>query len=177
MSDLLLCRIDPDLLYPPFLARLRAMLAELQTVKGLEFWAISGYRTPAEQMRLWTQGRTRTGKIVTNARALESAHNYGIAVDFVKDGFIDRAGLQPDWRAESYEPLDVACDLHDLEWGGRWTKFPDRPHVQWPGYVTAADMAPLAKLWAGTPGVEVDRLKAIWQYLDKHQPGASDGRA
>ena len=169
MSDLLLCRIDPDLIYPPFLAKARAMMAELQA-DGKEFWAISGFRTAGEQMKLWTQGRTRPGKIVTNAKALESAHNFGIALDFVRDGFIDRAGLQPDWRADSYEPLGPAAKAQGLVWGGTWNGFPDRPHVQWPGYVTARDMKPLADIWGGkqTLTCEVDRLRKVWEYLDTH---------
>jgi peptidoglycan L-alanyl-D-glutamate endopeptidase CwlK len=168
MSELLLCRIEPDFIYPPFLARATEMLHELQVDRKVEFWAISGFRTEAEQMKLWCQGRTQPGGVVTNAKALQSAHNFGLALDFVKDGFLDRAGLQPDWRPESYEPLDRACRMHDLEWGGWWRGFIDRPHVQWPGYVTAVDLAPLAAIWKATPGADVDRLRAVWQYVDAH---------
>ena len=171
MSDLLLCRIDPDLIYPPFMEKVQAMLAELQQ-NGTEFWAISGFRTGGEQMALWTQGRTRPGPIVTYAKAMESAHNFGIAVDLCRDGFIERKGLQPDWRPDSYTPLQAACKKYDLEWGGNW-RFPDRPHVQLPGYVTGAELEQLAAVWnAATPGFDVEKLHAVWQYLDEEKANA-----
>ncbi|WP_309244896.1 M15 family metallopeptidase [Bacillus sp. WMMC1349] len=43
----------------------------------------SGYRSFAEQNKLYAKGRTASGKIVTNAKAGQSNHNYGLAVDYV----------------------------------------------------------------------------------------------
>lgn len=47
-------------------------------------------RTFPEQQALYNQGRTKPGKVVTNARAGQSYHNYGLAIDIVllidKDG-------------------------------------------------------------------------------------------
>lgn len=40
-----------------------------------------GLRTFAEQDALYQQGRTKPGKKVTNAKAGQSIHNYGFAVD------------------------------------------------------------------------------------------------
>ena len=42
-----------------------------------------GLRTFAEQDALYQQGRTKPGKKVTNAKAGQSIHNYGFAVDIV----------------------------------------------------------------------------------------------
>ena len=47
-------------------------------------------RTFAEQAEIFAQGRTKPGKIVTNARPGLSAHNYGLAVDIVL--IIDKNG-------------------------------------------------------------------------------------
>ncbi len=51
---------------------------------------VQGLRTIAEQDALYAQGRTKPGKIVTNARGGSSYHNYGVAIDFAilidKDG-------------------------------------------------------------------------------------------
>ena len=63
-------------------------------------------RSPATQERLWQQGRTPKGNVVghtvTNARAWQSIHNYGFAVDCV---LIEDNG-QPIWKsAEEYELL------------------------------------------------------------------------
>ena len=46
---------------------------------GLSARLISGTRTFAEQDRLYAQGRTEPGNVVTNARGGQSNHNYGIA--------------------------------------------------------------------------------------------------
>ena len=40
-----------------------------------------GLRSFAEQAELYAQGRTKPGRKVTNARAGQSIHNYGFAVD------------------------------------------------------------------------------------------------
>lgn len=48
------------------------------------------FRTHEEQDSLFAQGRTKPGKIVTNAKGGQSIHNYGLAFDIVmlydKDG-------------------------------------------------------------------------------------------
>jgi peptidoglycan L-alanyl-D-glutamate endopeptidase CwlK len=43
----------------------------------------SGYRSKKEQNELYAQGRSKPGQVVTNAKAGQSYHNYGLAVDFV----------------------------------------------------------------------------------------------
>ena len=47
-------------------------------------------RTFKEQDDLYSQGRTRPGKIVTNAKGGDSYHNYGLAIDIVL--LVDRDG-------------------------------------------------------------------------------------
>lgn len=140
MTDLLK-RVDPTKFYPPFLMALRAMLDEA-VVAGSDLWVISGFRTYQEQSDLYDQGRGAPGSIVTHAKGGESSHNFGIAADLCLDSNIVRAGLQPDYRPESYEVLRELAPKHGLVWGGSW-KFRDVPHVQLPNYVTAAQLAPL----------------------------------
>lgn len=48
-----------------------------------EWQPYSGDRTFEHQDRLYAQGRTLPGGIVTNARSGESPHNYGMATDWV----------------------------------------------------------------------------------------------
>jgi peptidoglycan L-alanyl-D-glutamate endopeptidase CwlK len=160
---LLLTRIDLDALYPPFLERLISLIGGCQD-KGAYYFAISGIRTYSEQETLYAQGRTKPGPRVTNARGGESAHNFGLAVDFCRDGVIDRRGLQPDWNPESYAVLGEVAVANGLEWGGAWARFPDFPHVQWPGFVTSAQLEPLRKVY------EDGGLSAVWEFLDKDEP-------
>lgn len=158
-------RVDPTKLYPPFFSAVGAMLNEAH-FRGADYFVISGFRTYAEQSALYFQGRTSAGSKVTNARAGESAHNFGIAVDLCRDGLVDRAGLQPDYRPESYEMLRELAPKHGLVWGGSWEKFPDRPHVQLPNYVTVSHLEPLRYSY------ELGGLINVFTYLDA---GVSNG--
>ncbi|BBP87504.1 hypothetical protein BsIDN1_11220 [Bacillus safensis] len=51
--------------------------------EGIFVQITSGYRSFAEQNKLYSQGRTAPGKIVTNAKGGQSNHNYGLAIDYV----------------------------------------------------------------------------------------------
>ncbi len=160
MTSTPLSRIDTERLYPPFLAKARAMMADLEAA-GAVYFAVSGFRSYPEQEVLYNQGRKAPGAIVTQAHAGESPHNFGLAIDFTRDGYLDRAGLQPDFRPESYAELGLAASRHGLVWGGTW-RWPDRPHVQLPGYVTSAQLEPLRQQY------EKGGLAAVWQYIDEN---------
>lgn len=159
MSGLLLSRIDTALLYPPFLAKLQGLLDEAMAKHQAAYWVISGFRSYTEQRELFAQGRTAPGPKVTNARAGESSHNFGIAGDVCRDGFIDRRGLQPDWRNESYELLRELAPKHGLYWGGLFFD-PDRPHLQLPGYINREQLEPLRQAF------EAGGFKSVFDVLD-----------
>jgi len=91
---------------------------------GIRLRVTQGLRTFAEQDALYAQGRTRRGKIVTNARGGESFHNFGLAIDVceIRDG-------RAIWDCEWVRIAPLAKGL-GWEWGGEWTSFPDRPHFQ-----------------------------------------------
>ena len=82
-------------------------------------------RTNAEQDALYALGRTKPGKIVTNARGGESYHNYGLAADFclIVDGKVSWA-VDKNWMA-----VIAIFESYGWESGHRW-KFKDSPHVQ-----------------------------------------------
>ena len=93
-------------------------------------------RTMVEQQALYDQGRSKPGKIVTWAKPGSSAHNYGLAFDFVPL----RMG-KPVWGTKGADlELWMRCghigETLGLEWGGRWTKKPDMPHFQIPNWRT-----------------------------------------
>lgn len=96
---------------------------------GLSLEVVQGVRTFAEQDALFAKGRTKPGKIVTNARAGQSFHNYGLAVDVCP--FRDGAPL---WTEDKYfDALAAFARRFNLEWGGDWNT-PDRPHLQLRGF-------------------------------------------
>jgi len=79
-----------------------------------------GFRSVAEQNELYSQGRTKEGNIVTNARGGESLHNFGLAID-VYD--VDK-GYKIDW-----DELKRIANSVGVEHGDRG--FNDLPHFQY----------------------------------------------
>lgn len=133
-------RINLDLLYPPFKAKVLKLQENCLFTKA-EYYGTSGLRTWDEQDALYALGRTKPntdatpqnpmGNIVTNAKGGQSYHNFGIATDFALDKDKTRDGLQPDWNSSAYTTLGhEASFIVNLEWGGQWLHFKDFPHVQ-----------------------------------------------
>jgi peptidoglycan L-alanyl-D-glutamate endopeptidase CwlK len=94
-----------------------------------------GVRTVARQNKLYAQGRTAPGNIVTNAKGGQSLHNYGVAFDvaFLVDGSASWDERLP-WKL-----LGKVGKALGLEWGGDWTQINDRPHFQYLAGYTLAD--------------------------------------
>lgn len=128
-------RIDTSALYQPFVMKLCDVLNAC-AARGWVYVATGGLRTWEAQDALYAKGRTAPGGIVTNARGGYSLHNFGIAVDFARDADLDRDGLQPDYRDESYRVLAEEAVREGLEAGYYWNLQggglrSDSPHVQW----------------------------------------------
>lgn len=90
-------------------------------------------RTFKEQEELYALGRTKPGKIVTNARAGRSWHNYGLAVDIV---LIVGGGVNWDISTDFDNDgvsdwIEVVQTFKEYGWeaGIDW-KFKDAPHFQ-----------------------------------------------
>ena len=95
-----------------------------------------GLRTFEEQQKLYNQ-RPK----VTNAKAGQSYHNYGLAVDIVllidkdKNGTFETAtwDTKADWDADKIADwLEVVkvFKKYGWEWGGEFKSFKDLPHFQ-----------------------------------------------
>jgi peptidoglycan L-alanyl-D-glutamate endopeptidase CwlK len=93
----------------------------------------------AEQDALYAQGRKKPGKKVTNAKAGQSIHNYGLAVDIVLiiDGKTASWDVKADWdndrKADWMECVEI-FKKHGWDWGGDWRTFKDMPHFEKKGY-------------------------------------------
>lgn len=154
--------VDVSNLHPTLLQVMTRVITQLDH-EGYPFKVYSGLRTFAEQDRLYSQGRSDPGRIVTYAGPGKSLHNYGLAIDLAP------LNLRTDAKGDVWWPdprtpggsvwyqlervlLEVTQGLLDLEldveWGGRW-KFRDLPHVQiratirelMTGYYPPADVA------------------------------------
>lgn len=110
----------------PELARKCLELIALVRNAGNDLLITTGYRSVAEQNRLYAQGRTKPGKIVTNAKGGQSNHQTGDAVDFA---VIVKGAVT--WDVNIYKKTIGKYSAQvGLKWGGNWKKFKDYPHVE-----------------------------------------------
>lgn len=137
------------LVHPVLRERVEDVAAELVR-KNIFVEVVSGFRSTAEQARLYAQGRTTKGKRVTNAKAGYSWHNFGLAVDLcpMKRGAFD-------WNAPLtvWHEIGATAKRHHLEWGGDW-RTPDRPHLQ----LAVAQTLTQCRNWEGS-------VTALWRVL------------
>jgi peptidoglycan L-alanyl-D-glutamate endopeptidase CwlK len=96
----------------------------------------STYRDAESQTALYNQGRTTPGKIVTNAKAGQSFHNWRVAFDFCP---IVNGKCQWDNKA-LFTACGIIAEELGLEWAGRWNgKFKELAHCQYSGGLTLQD--------------------------------------
>ena len=105
---------DLDLLKPEFRPMIDGFLADVKSA-GIDMIVTCTYRTAAEQMALYAQGRTAPGPIVTNAKAGQSAHNYGYAVDVVP---LVNGKCCWDDKDQVWQEIGKIGQSHGLEWYG-----------------------------------------------------------
>lgn len=161
MPSDLVQRVNLDLLYPPFLSRLLEVLADARAL-GQDYYVISGYRSHKEQEALYAQGRTKTGKKVTNARGGFSAHNWGISVDVAAD-VSQKRGLQPSWERMLYNKLKQAAAPHDLQVGVPGLQ--DDGHIQLP-LTSVLQRREVAIFKEFNALYSSGGMPAVWQRLD-----------
>jgi peptidoglycan LD-endopeptidase CwlK len=101
--------------------------AVMKTPKGIHPVIIQTLRTFEESDLLYQKGRTRPGPKVTNAKAGQSYHNYGLALDFalqVNGKIIWK--VTKDWMTV----VDIFKE-HGWSWGGDWKgSLKDYPHLE-----------------------------------------------
>lgn len=69
-------------LNPVVAAKCKAFIAACKKA-GIDVLITSTYRDVESQNAIYAQGRTKAGRIVTNAKGGQSFHNYRLAFDFV----------------------------------------------------------------------------------------------
>ena len=125
---------------------------------GVHPFVTQAMRTFAESDALYALGRTKVnpdgksskkplGNIVSNAKAGQSYHNYGLAIDFV-----NQVNGDAKWDVDANWMKVVAVfKKHGFSWGGDWKTFKDYPHFEY------------------TFGLSVSQLKAKWDRGDTFQ--------
>ena len=104
---------------------------------GIDLLVTSTYRDNESQNALYAQGRTAPGKIVTNAKAGQSFHNYRCAVDVVP-----LINGKPRWdvKDEVWQTIGKLGKEAGLEWAGDWVKFKETAHFQYTGGLNLAQL-------------------------------------
>jgi len=132
---------DIDELHPTVARGCRELIRRMNAAGYAHVGVSSTYRDHTHQNWLFDQGRSRAGNIVTNARGGQSWHNWRLAFDIFQN-----------IRGQEWNDSDFFATAGMLwtemggEWGGNWTNFPDRPHMQYTGGLTMADHRQGARL-------------------------------
>lgn len=124
-------------LHPSVREEVKQIIKECdESLSGIAKVRISqGLRTFKEQDKLYSIGRTKPGKKVSNAKAGQSIHNYGLAVDIclIIDGKTASWDTAKDWDndkiADWMEVVNIFIK-HGWDWGGSWKTFKDMPHFE-----------------------------------------------
>lgn len=139
-------------LHPKMQPLARAFQAEAERL-GLDFIFTCTYRSGTEQNELYAQGRSKPGRIVTNARAGQSKHNFEIsgkpaalAFDIVPmrhgkaiwgtsgNGIDDNPADDDKDDLELWQRLGAIGEKLGLNWYGRpGARFKEFPHFEWKG--------------------------------------------
>jgi peptidoglycan L-alanyl-D-glutamate endopeptidase CwlK len=105
-------RLDKD-----FARRLLVVFNVMRERHGYDMALLEGYRSPERQERL-----AAAGSHVSNARAFQSFHQYGLAADwaFVREGRLVISERDP-WAMRGYQLYGEVAEAVGMVWGGRWT--------------------------------------------------------
>ena len=113
-------------LHPAIIKKVLAFLNEAKK-QGINLRVTSGLRTFEEQNDLYNQGRTKEGKIVTNAKGGQSFHNYGLAFDVVPMN-----NSRPIWDNDDlWERIGKIGKQFGFKWGGDFRSIKDKPHFEY----------------------------------------------
>ncbi len=109
-------------LHPLVIEDFKNFITDAEQALGIVIRVSQGMRTFKEQQALYDQGRTKEGKVVTNAKPGSSYHQYGLAIDCVE---MVNNGL--DWNFDMSKLLPYA-EKYGIAWGGHFHTIKDYPH-------------------------------------------------
>ena len=106
-----------QLLDPAFAQRLLLVFKIMKERYHYDMAILEGYRSPERQNLL-----AAAGPSVTNAKAFQSYHQFGLAADcaFLRDGKLVITEKDP-WAMRGYQLYGETAEAAGLHWGGRWT--------------------------------------------------------
>lgn len=118
---------------------LQNFFMELIKISPYDFSITQGVRTAEEQNKLYQQGRTTPGKIVTNCDGYKLKSNHQTKSDGLGHAG-DIAVLVNNkitWEEKYYKEVAISARIlmqkYNIEWGGDWKNFKDLPHFEYKG--------------------------------------------
>ncbi|MDC3220638.1 M15 family metallopeptidase, partial [Flavobacteriales bacterium] len=124
-------------LHPIIRERATAFINKMDKEQGIKLRITSDghFRSFEKQDELYSRGRSQAGRIITNAKAGESYHNYGLAFDLVeiKDG-------KALWDNPNWNRIGEMGKSFGFNWGGDWRSFKDYPHFELSNGYDLADL-------------------------------------
>ena len=118
---------------------LQKFFIELLKISPYDFSISQGVRSAEEQNKLYQQGRTTSGKIITNCDGYKIKSKHQIREDGLGHAgdiavLIDGKAI---WEEKYYKEVAragrVLMQKYNIEWGGDWEKFKDLPHFEFKG--------------------------------------------
>ena len=166
-SGMTLDKISVDklkLVYPDISERFLRVFQDMLLHNQMVIRVTDGFRSIERQKKLYEIGRGKT-KLppVTNAKAGDSLHNYGCAIDvcFVgRDPYLN-AHPKGDFLWKEFGRL---AKVHGFIWGGDFSYLIDRPHIQ---LTYGATLPEIKQLYRGGD------QKAVWARFDELRNVAS----
>lgn len=133
-----------DTIHPELREELHTIYKEIRE-RGVGVRFTDVLRTFEQQEALFAKGRSAPGSIVTHARAGQSYHNYGLAVDIVlllPDGQVswDRTLDFDNDGTRDWDEIVFVFKHYGWQWGGDWTSFKDYPHFEKSFGLTTAEL-------------------------------------
>lgn len=104
--------------------------AEFNSKNTVKVFLTCTYRSNEEQAELYAQGRTKAGKIVTNAKAGQSKHNRKPSDAF--DIAFRKPDKTLDWSTKNFLAFyQIIVRIEPrIKWGGNFKKIKDAPHFE-----------------------------------------------
>lgn len=112
-------------LHPKARQPFTSFINDAEQALGIHLVMVQGLRTWEQQQAIYNQGRTTPGEVVTKAKAGQSYHNYGIAIDVCP---YHADGKTLNWEYD-FEKLVPFAAKYGITWGGYFTS-PDRDHFE-----------------------------------------------
>lgn len=125
-------------LHPDLEVKANQFISEC-TKQSIDILITCTYRSADEQLALYKQGRETPGKIVTNARPGQSAHNTVNPNGSPSAQAFDVVPLihgKPQWDGSDpvWKQVGAIGKSFGLVWGGDWLGLHDLPHFELPGF-------------------------------------------